>query len=107
MLQGDPLHDRQLVISEPILWFRRRGPDRFADGHDELDRHARSSARRGERLAGVRREPPVGSLVDEPEGEGPGPEGGGKTVHRQPSLPHRPQKRRALGIGFDQRAVGA
>ena len=41
------------------------------------------------------------------EGEGPRAEGGGEAVHRQSGLSHRPQKRRALRIGFGQRAVRA
>ena len=88
-LELDEWHDRHLVLAEPVIRRRRRHPDRFADGREQLERDPGPVADLPERLGGESSEPLVAGRVEEVERQGTALDGSGHTVEWDPSILER------------------
>ena len=81
-LELDERGVRQLAVANAIVGQWRAGSGRFADEHQQLDRHAGPLGELREGDAAERREPLEGGLVEEVERDLAAPHGGAQAVER-------------------------
>ena len=89
-LQLDERHDRDLVLSQPIVGRGGCHADRLPDDHQQLERDAGPLADLPECLVGQGGEPFVGGGVEEGERERAASDGGRDRFERDPGILERP-----------------